>query len=231
MTMIHYHGLPLTPLAQMYKMAGKHLCASFATAGRQADIALQIAQSVLWDNGAFSLYTRGEPIDEAALYRWLEPRMGHPHRAVVLDRIGGGVDEQRQMAARWPFPRELSWPVWHLDKPLDYLSELADEWPGLCLGSAGAYWQLGTERWERRMDEAFDVLAKRRVMPWVHGLRMLAQSGNRWPLASADSVNVARNYSNAPSGKRCPETMAREIDAVQAPIRWTPRPKQLELVA
>jgi len=228
---IHYHGLPLTPLAQMYRMAGKHLCASFATAGRQADIALQIAQSVLWDNGAFSLFTKGTPLDEPALYRWLEPRIGHPHRAVVLDRIGGDVSEQREMVKRWPFPRDVSWPVWHLDKPLDYLSELADEWPGVCLGSAGQFWQLNNDRWERRMDEVFDHLSKRRVLPWTHGLRMLAQAGNRWPLSSADSVNVARNYSNALSGKRCPEIMAREIDAVQAPIRWTPRPQQLELVA
>jgi hypothetical protein len=226
--MIHYHGLPLTPVARLYELAGKHLCASFATAGRQADIALQIAQSCLWDNGAFSLHTQGTQIDEPALYRWLERRLAHPHRAVVLDRIGGDVDEQREMTARWPFDRELSWPVWHLDKPIDYLTELADGWAGVCLGSAGAYWQIGTPKWERRMDEAFDALSARRVMPWVHGLRMLGQAGNRWPLSSADSVNVARNYKDTNAD---PELMARRIDRVQCPISWELSSHQSELFA
>ena len=45
--------------------------------------------------------------------------------------------------------------------------------------------------------------------------------------ASADSVNVSRNYK---SSKRCPEKMAREIDSVQCPIRWNERKtKQLNL--
>ena len=42
-------------------------------------------------------------------------------------------------------------------------------------------------------------------------------SGKRWTFASADSVNVARNYK---SSNRCPEKMAREIDAVQCPVKW-----------
>lgn len=226
--MIHYHGTPLTPRAALLTMAGKHLCVSFANPG-DANVAPQIAQSVLWDNGAFSMYTRGTPVDEAALYRWLEPRLAHPHRAVVLDRIGGSVEEQREMTGRWPFPRDLSWPVWHLDKPLDYLAELADEWPGLCLGSTGAYWQIGTAAWDRRMDEAFDRLSKRRHMPWVHGLRMLSQSGKRWPLASADSVNVARNFKDSGSE---PALMAGRIDRVQCPVKWEwTAPVQLEMSA
>lgn len=226
--MIHYHGLPITPLTQLYKMAGKHLCASFATAGRQADIAMTIGQSVLWDNGAFSFYTQGQNIDEAKLYAWLEARVGHPHRAIVLDRIGGTLETQREMVSRWPFPRDLSWPVWHLDKPLDYLSELADEWPGVCLGSSGEYWQIGTAKWEHRMDEAFNLLGRRRFLPWIHGLRMLGRAGDRWPLASADSVNVARNWN---SGGFDPRQRADEIDSVQPPLRWTPRALQTELVA
>lgn len=132
------------------------------------------------------------------------------------------------MVDRWPFPRELSWPVWHLGLPLDYLLELADEWPGVALGSSGAYWEVGGPRWSGRMDEAFNALAKRRVMPWVHGLRMLGQAGNRWPLASADSVNVARNFKDTDAD---PELMARRIDGVQCPIRWEPQPIQMEMVA
>jgi len=189
---IHYHGTPITPAAQLARMAGEHFCVSFYRPDN-ADVCEAIGQSVLWDNGAFSAYTRGAPIDEAALFDWLEPRLYHPHRAVVLDKIGGDVDEQREMIARWPFPAALSWPVWHLDKPLDYLSELADDWGALCVGSAGAYWEIGSAAWERRMDQAFEHLARRGRLPWLHGLRMLGQVKG-WPLASADSTNVAQNF-------------------------------------
>jgi hypothetical protein len=189
---IHYHGTPITPNAQLVRMAGEHFCVSFFKP-QDAGVCEAIGQSVLWDNGAFSAYTLGQPIDEAGLYEWLEPRLYHPHRAVVLDKIGGDVDEQRAMTARWPFPRDLSWPVWHLDKPLDYLSELADEWGALCLGSAGPYWEVGGVAWERRMDTALEHLTRRGRLPWLHGLRMLDQVKG-WPIASADSTNVAQNY-------------------------------------
>lgn len=48
-------------------------------------------------------------------------------------------------------------------------------------------------------------------------LRGLALSGDRWPFASADSVNVARNFKD---GNVCPERMARRIDAIRCPIKW-----------
>jgi hypothetical protein len=204
---IHFHGTPITPAAQLARMAGEHFCVSFARPDN-ADVCESIGQSVLWDNGAFSAYTRGETLDESALYDWLEPRLYHPHRAVVLDKIGGDVDEQRVMLRRWPFPCDLSWPVWHLDKPLDYLSELADEWGAVCLGSAGAYWETGSAAWERRMDQVFEHLFRRGRLPWVHGLRMLGKV-KAWPLASADSTNVAQNFGRDTG---CAYCKARQLD-------------------
>lgn len=207
---ICYHGTPITPRAQLYRLAGQSFCVSFAEP-RDADFCEAFGQSVLWDNGAFSAYTRGKPIDETALYAWLEPRLRHPHRAVVLDEIGGDVEAQRAAARHWPFSRDLSWPVWHLDKPLDYLDELADAWPGVCLGSAGQFWEIGSEPWIRRMGEAFDRLSRRRHMPWVHGLRMLGQIGS-YPLSSADSTNLAQNYSLVTG---CAHCMAKHINSVR----------------
>lgn len=189
---ICYHGTPVTPRAQLYRMAGQSFCVSFADP-RDADFCDAFGQSVLWDNGAFSAWTRGRAVDEPALYAWLEPRLRHPHRAVVMDVIDGDVDQQRAAIKRWPFPRQLSWPVWHLDKPLDYLDELADKWPAVCFGSAGEYAQIGTESWLRKMGDAFERLHRRRYLPWVHGLRMLGQISN-YPFGSADSTNVAQNY-------------------------------------
>lgn len=219
--MIHYHGTPLTPRRELMRLAGKNFCVSFA-APRDADWCLAHGQSVMWDNGAFSTFTKGRPFDPAAFAKWVEPRLGHPHWAVVPDVIGGDVGEQRSMLAAWPHPRALSAPVWHLDRPIDYLIELANAWPRICWGSAGPYWQVGGEAWERRADEAWNALERRGLRPWVHMLRGLDLCGDRWPFASADSVNVARNYATR---RCCPERMARLIDGRQSPIRWTVRPE------
>lgn len=221
--MIHHHGTPLTPRAELMKMAGKHFCVSFAHPA-DADWCLAHGQSVMWDNGAFSAYTKGKPLDPNAFAAWVEPRLGHPHWAVVPDVIGGEVEDQRAMAEQWPHPRILSAPVWHLDKPFEWLLELAEGgWGKVCFGSAGQYWQVGSPAWERRVDQAFNELERRGLRPWVHMLRGLAMAGDRWPFASADSVNVARNFKDSGT---CPERMARRIDAVQCPVKWVVKPQQ-----
>ena len=182
----------------------------------------------MWDNGAFSLFTRGDGGDWPAFYRWVEPRLGHPHWAVVPDVIDGGEAENDDLLAQWPHPRAVSAPVWHMGEPIDRLLRLADGWPRVCFGSSGAYWQVGSTPWERRADEAFNALALRHpLLPWVHMLRGLALCGDRWPFASADSVNVARNFKDG--GGVCPERMARVIDGRQCPIRWSPRATQAPL--
>lgn len=208
---ICYHGTPITPKAQLYRMPGQHFCVSFAEP-RDADFCEQFGQSVLWDNGAFSAYTKGKAVDEAALHVWLDQRLCHPHRAVVMDVIDGGVDAQRAAIKRWPHPRDLSWPVWHLDKPLDYLDELTDAWPAVCLGSAGQYWEIGSEAWIQRMADVFNHLHRRNTrLPWLHGLRMLGQVG-AYPLASADSTNVAQNYGVVTGCSHC---MAKRVNSVK----------------
>lgn len=224
---LHYHGTPLSPRSELMKLAGKNFCVSFAEP-RDAEWCLMNAQSILWDNGGFTAFTQGKPVDWPAYYAWLESRLGHPHWAIIPDVIDGTVEQQRQLVAEWPFDAWLGAPVWHMGLPIGYLLELADEWPRLCFGSSGRYWQVGSEDWERRADEAFNALARRGPLPWVHMLRGLALMGDRWPFASADSVNVARNYKDTPT---CPERMARRIDAVQCPIKWNLKPEQQDMFA
>jgi hypothetical protein len=196
-------------------MAGRHFCVSFARPD-DLDPCLQIGQSVMFDNGAFSAFTRGAPFDLAGYYRWLDPVLAHPHWAVIPDVIGGSEDQQIAMVKSWPF-REFGAPVWHLDKDLDYLLYLSDAWGRICFGSAAEYWEVGSELWCGRMDEAFNHLAKcRRQLPWVHGLRMLGMTGLRWPLASADSTNVAQNHDRY----GCAECMAARLDSLQCPTHW-----------
>ena len=206
-------------------MAGKHFCVSFAEP-RDADWCLSAGQSVMWDNGAFSAFTKGKTTDWPAYYDWLEPRLAHPHWAVIPDVIDGDIEAQRALASEWPFDRELGAPVWHMGLEIDYLLELADEWPRLCFGSTAQYWQVGSLSWERRADAAWNALDQFGHKTWVHMLRGLSLGGARWPFASADSVNVARNFKDA---QMCPERMARRIDATQCPVRWVQRPEQLEM--
>ena len=225
--MIHYHGTPITPREQLLRMAGRHFCVSFSEP-RDLDTCLRIGQSVMLDNGAFSAFTRGAAFDLAGYYGWLEPVLAHPHWAVVPDVIDGPEAEQIAMLRSWPFAAELAAPVWHLGLPIDYLLWLADHWPRICFGSSAAYWDVGSPAWCGRMDEAFNALARRRgSLPWVHGLRMLGQAGERWPLASADSTNVAQNHKRDTG---CAECKAATLDAIQCRADWEAMPLQIGLM-
>lgn len=228
--MIHYHGTPITPRADLLKMAGRNFCVSFAEP-RDADTCLAIGQSVMFDNGAFTSFTRGKPLDVSGYYDWLMPRLAHPHWAVVPDAISGSLNDQYKMLLTWP--REIlgydqAAAVFHLHQPLEHLYFLCQAYPKVCLGSSGEFWKIGTPKWVARMDTIFNALAQRYTrMPWIHGLRMLSQTDGGWPFASADSTNVAQNFKVR---EGCPERLAAKLDATQPSARWTSRPVQESLL-
>ena len=85
---MHYHGTPISPRAQLERMAGRMFCVSYAVPQDLATC-LRIGQSVMLDNGAFSAKTRGREFDRDGFYRWIEPILSHPHWAVVPDVIDG----------------------------------------------------------------------------------------------------------------------------------------------
>jgi hypothetical protein len=212
--MIHYHGTPITPKSALESMVGQHFCVSYARPDSLSRC-LEIGQSIMFDNGAFSCKTRGVPFDLEGFYEWVDPLLNPPHWAVVPDVIDGPVEQQRKMVKTWPFPKSLGIPVWHLGLSIDYLLELCDDWGRVCFGSAGDYWQVGSDRWARRMDEAFNALSTFGRLPWVHGLRMLGQDG--WPLASADSTNVAVNHAIKPY---CAGCLAKRVNGKNPINRW-----------
>lgn len=222
--MIHFHGTPISPMKAIETMGGKHFCVSYA---RPDDLkrCLRIGQSLMLDNGAFSAKTRGLPFDRDGFYAWVEPLLAHPHWAVVPDVIDGSEDEQREMVRSWPFRKEMGIPVWHLGLSISYLIELCDAWGRVCFGSAGEFWQIGTSKWCHRMDEAFNALVNTygRQIPWVHGMRMLGQSSGPWPLASADSTNVALHHAEH---LQCAGCMAKRIDSINPPTHWNNQPLQ-----
>lgn len=209
---VHYHGLPITPVVMALDLAGRHVCISYATKiDSQVELCLSKMQSIMFDNGAFSSFRNGEALDVEGFYKWIEPNLGHPHWAVVPDVIDGTVEQQRELLKSWPFPKAFGAPVWHLGLPLDYLKELCDTWPRICLGSSGQYWKIGDTSWRRRMAEAEEVICKLGNPPWVHGLRMMHQAAKYGWIASVDSVNVSRNFKR---NLEMPGQMALRIDQV-----------------
>mgnify|MGYP006921353782 CR=1 FL=1 len=227
--MIHYHGTPITPKAQILRMVGRHFCVSFA---HPYDLkrCLEIGQSVMFDNGAFSMFTKGKATNWTEYYRWLAPVLAPPHWAVIPDVIDGSVDQQRELVQQWPQEYgHLGAPVWHLGLSIDWLLELCDRFPRVCFGSAGQYWNVGAPVWCQRMDEAFNALHRsQRQNTWIHGLRMLGQMDGGWPLASADSTNVAQNFKRDGG---CAECKADRIDSVNPALWWEPRAIQQKLIA
>ena len=225
--MIHYHGTPMSPRAELWLMAGKNFCVSFGEY-RDADICQQIGQSVMWDNGSFSLYTKGRKMDWTKFYSWVEPRIGHPHWAVVPDVIDGDEEANLDLVRQWPHRKDCAAVVWHLAESFDHLFRLLDMgFAKIAFGSSGRYWQVGSPAWERRIDEVFNLLSQRGPLPWVHMMRGLSIGGKRWPFASADSTNVTLNF--GVQGVTA-EHMARQVDASQCPIKWTRRVTQQELL-
>jgi len=224
---IHYHGTPISPMPALYELAGRHFCVSFA-APQDVVRVHQIGQSVMLDNGAFSQWKQGTPTDWPGFYAWCERWLSHPTTwAVIPDVIDGTEEQQDVLVDAWPFDWRGA-PVWHMNEGIDRMLALADHWPRVCVGSTSVYAEVMSDAWKRRMDELFDALAARhRFMPWVHMLRGMACAGERWPFASLDSTDIARNH-NRP--QNTPRAMADRWDACQCPAVWHAGASQMELI-
>lgn len=226
---IHFHGTPITPLTALRKLAGRHYCVSH---WRPEQVALchQIAQSVLLDNGAFSAWKAGKPITDWRPYlAWSDEWLDHPTTwAVIPDVVQGGEDEQERLIQQWPHGQRGA-PVWHLHESIDRLLRLLDTWPRVCMGSSAQYAEILTPAWERRMDAAWrEIDSRHRRTPYVHMLRGMQLARHRWPFASVDSTDIARNHSRP---QNSPLSMVERWDAAQCPARFVCRGEQGELAA
>ncbi len=235
--MIHYHGLPITPdIACAEAIRGGHAFVSFARP-EQFWLAVDLCQSFGLDCGAFTAWRSGKPVtDWSAYYRWVEDAMRAPNFdfAVIPDVIDGDEAANDALVQQWPFShdRHFGAPVWHLHESLERLSSLAGQWPRVCLGSSGAYAEIGTDRWWARMAEAFDIICTDAGAPTtkIHGLRMLAPIVvESFPFASADSTNIGQNIgldtrwagTYSPANKATRARVLRErIESYNAPSKW-----------
>ena len=226
--MIHYHGADINPILALYEMAGRHFCVSFLYPSHVSRVH-SIGQSVMLDNGAFTAWRKGTEIDWNKYYSWSDKWLDCPTTwAVIPDVVDGGPDQQDALIAQWPHGLKGS-PVWHMHEPIDRLVKLTEEWQKVCIGSSAEYSTVLSDFWCHRMDMAWNAVSKKhKRLPWIHMLRGMACSGKRWPFASVDSTDIARNH-HLPH--KNPRMMADKWDGQQCPSTWTIQPEQMDLIA
>lgn len=225
---LHYHGTPITPRSVLTQLMGRNFCVSYAS---RNDVAFchEVGQSVMLDNGAFSFWRSGKPVDWDGYYEWAERWLDHHTTwAVIPDVIEDEGEDNDRLIAKWPFG-ERGAPVWHMHEPIGRLLELCGLWPRVCIGSSAQYAVVGSDPWHRRMEQAFNALCPTTSSPpnWIHMLRGMALVDGPYPFASVDSTDIARNH-NRPHNDVA--RMAMRWDAKQCPAVWTPR-EQLALEA
>ena len=196
--MIHYHGSPLSGpgLGKERFYAGRHALVSYAYKGDLAIVA-ESCQSFIFDNGAFTAWKQGKPLDIPSYVAWVTDWYKHPgfDWALVPDVIDGDEDANDRLLADWP-TQLPGVPVWHMHESFERLERMAHEWPRICIGSSGDYAAIGTAAWWMRMGQAMRVICDDMGRPVckLHGLRMLDPGVfSRFPFASADSTNIGRN--------------------------------------
>jgi hypothetical protein len=234
--MIHYHGLPMTPAADMVRaFARRHGMVSFEHPD-QIENAAEVCQSVVLDNGAFSAWKSGKKHDFEGYAIWAEQWLKHPavEWAVIPDVIDGDEEANDALLADWPLSGSLSVPVYHMHESLDRLERLCDAYPRVALGSSGKWADPGSPEWWARIAEVMSACCDEEGRPLtkLHGLRMLDPViFSHLPLASADSCNVARNVGidQAWNGPYAPRSramraliMMERIEAHASAARWAP---------
>lgn len=234
--MIHYHGLPMTPAADMVKaFAGRHGMVSFEHPD-QIENAAEVCQSVVLDNGAFSAWKQKKAHDFAGYAAWCSNWLLHPavDWCVIPDVIDGDEEQNDALLAEWPVDGYRSVPVYHLHESLERLERLCDAYPRVALGSSGKWSDPGSRAWWKRMTDVMAACCDEEGRPLVklHGLRMLDPViFSHLPFASADSCNVARNVGidQAWNGPYAPRSrsmraliMMERIEAHASAARWSP---------
>lgn len=232
--LIHYHGAPLTPdTAAAQVFAGRHAMVSFAHPA-QLPLIADVCQSFVLDNGAFSAWRAGKPItDWQPYWEWIGRWSSHPgfDWFLIPDVIDGDEDANDRLLESCD-PEGTGVPIWHLHESLDRLHRLSRSWRRVALGSSGEFAQIKTPRWWNRMAQAMEVICDSGGRSWckLHGLRMLdLEVFTRFPFASADSTNVARNVGldSRWTGAYQPvdkawrgQVLCSRIEAQQSPAVW-----------
>lgn len=243
--MRHYHGTPLggtrDSVAKFCAAQPRHFLVPWKRCEDLPIVSSHCAGFCL-DNSAFSAWKAGAPIADWSPYMdWVRSWCQHPSFdfAIIPDVIDGSEKDNDRLIRDW-----VQWdgwtvndsgseyehiaactvgvPVWHLHESLERLDRLTRGWYRVALGSSGDFATIGTDRWDRRMAEAFGVICDSDGRPRckVHGLRMLARDiVEAYPFSSCDSTNVAQNSQLVRRyGQYCPPTQAQRREVLAARI-------------
>lgn len=206
----------------------------------QLGLVLEVCQSFALDNGAFSAWKSGKPVEDwSEYYAWVDDLRKYPgfDFAVIPDVIDGDESANDALIEEWPWQdaRDLGVgaPVWHMNESLNRLERLANDWPRVCIGSSGDYANVGDAKWWIRIAEAMEFACddEGRPLTKLHGLRMLDPDVfGKLPFSSADSTNIARNVgidvkwrgTYTPVSKDTRAIVMRErIETFQSLTHWT----------
>lgn len=223
---IHYHGTPITPRSVLQTLSGRCFCVSFASPN-DVTWAHEHGQSVMLDNGAFSVWKRGIKPDWEKYYKWAGVWLAYPTSwAVIPDDIEGGEAENDALLKDWPHKRGV--PVWHLHESIERFERLCADYDRVCIGSSAQYQVVGSPIWHERMTQAMNAICKNGVVPvWLHMLRGLAAARFGYPFSSVDSTDIARNHHI----KNNALEMANVWDAIQCKPQWEIVPQQERMFA
>jgi hypothetical protein len=208
------YGLPLNPAHLLNQLQGGSFCVSYATRdklGRQLDQAIELVGQdglLLVDNGAFSLWRKGgDSFSEEyveGFEAWAQAILDRCPQAVAVipDVIGGSEEINIQRIHECQLDWDRCMPIWHLNDSIEFLLYLVESgFNYIGFGSAGEdYKAPGTDKWHRRMAEAFAAIDAfcaesegAYVRPRIHLMRAQAFA-HLYPVDSADSTNVAVNH-------------------------------------
>lgn len=243
--MIPYHGTPVGGTRQDVArfLLGRHALVPFPRQDDMGAVA-ECCQSFVFDNGAFSTWKRGEPLDVDGFTRWVEQWHRHPgfDWALIPDDIEGDEAANDALLRDWPKHKLKGVPVWHLHESTERLVRLCRQFETVALGSSGRWATPGTAAWWARMSEAMNAICDEqgRPMARLHGLRMLdPRVFSRLPLASADSTNAAVNSGSLdrfgmylpPTAAQRSAVIAERIEAHNSAAVWTRAPIQSDIFA
>ena len=195
--MIHYHHIDggMSKQEKSSFLLGRHGLASFVYQDCLS-IALEMCQSIVLDNGAFTVWKQGGKVDVEGFTKWVEHLHKHPafDWALIPDVIDGDDADNDAMLNDWPVHLP-GVPIWHMHEDISRLERLFNSYRVVALGSSGQWPNPGTESWWIRMGQALDYVCDENGRPpcKLHGLRMLdPRIFTKLPLSSADSINAVR---------------------------------------
>lgn len=219
--MIHYHGTPCggtsADLPKFY--TGRHALISYAHPN-DTGVVMECCQTFCLDNGAFSFWKSGTPVDWDKYMEWVLGLSRHPNFDfwLIPDVIDGTEDDNWRLMFKYGRLAPYGVPVYHFHESLEYLEKLVANYPRIALGSSAQWATVGTDSWWARMTEIMDVCTDENGLPKskLHGLRMLdPEIFSKLPLSSADSTNAVQNAkSNDRFGMYRPPTAAQRAAVI-----------------